>query len=217
MPLWLPLMVIASIAILITSGWPVTYLSKRYVLKDTYRTVVKFRTMVRNAAQLANRDTVPHDPNRMLNIIIDDSLYTPLGKFFDKIHVSEMPQLIQVIFGTLTLVGNRPMPENMVNKARAVYPFLEERFSVPGGITGPAQLCGRENLTDIQRLELEITYCYLCQESYSPLLDIHLLLLTFLLPFHKISRQRMLDLMYSYTKNRAADNIKQRVSETINC
>jgi len=182
-PLWVPTLVLTALAVFITSGWPIIYLSRRYVLRDTYRTIIKFRAMVKNAEAIANRETIAPEPDRMLNIVIQSELYTPLGKVLERTHLTEIPQLLQVLIGTLTLVGNRPMPENMLELARQTYPYLEERFTIPSGITGPAQVVGRDRLSDQERLNLEITYAYICRHAYSPLLDLTLLLITVLTPF----------------------------------
>lgn len=214
-PLWVPAMFLTSSAILLTSGWPVIYLSKRYVKQGTYRTVIKFRTMVKNAEMIANRDTIPPQAGKLLNITIQPELYTLLGKFLERIHFTELPQLIQVLAGTLTLVGNRPMPENMLRLARQAYPSLEERFAIPGGITGPAQLAGRDRLSDQERLHLEISYVYICKQAYTPLLDIHLLLITLCTPFgffRHMSHTEVEQLMYKYILPEQIDRIRQQVA-----
>lgn len=207
-------MLITSVAIFLTCGWPVIYLSKRYVLKDSYRTVIKFRTMVKNAEQIVNRDTVAPEPHRLLNIVISDEVYTPLGKFLEKIHFTELPQLTQVLTGTLTLVGNRPMPQNMLDNARKSLPYIEERFCIPSGITGPAQLAGRENLLDKERLRLEITYSYLCQNHYSPLMDLHILFITTLTPlglYANLSMESILAIMFKYTNKENRQRVEAKV------
>ncbi len=217
-PLWIPAMIITAMAILLTSGWPVVYLSKRYVLKGHYRTVFKFRTMVKNADKIANRDTVEPEPDKLLHITIDKKLYTPIGLFLEKIYFTELPQLLQVLTGTLSLVGNRPMPENMFNAGSEKYPYLNERFCLPGGITGPAQLAGREEITDTERLELEITYCYLCQESYNPLMDFCLLFITILTPlglFTNMSNKQIIELLFKFTNQEKRAVVEKRIRETM--
>jgi lipopolysaccharide/colanic/teichoic acid biosynthesis glycosyltransferase len=176
---------------------------------------MKFRTMVKNAEQIANRDTIAPQRNQVLNIVIDDALYTRLGACLEKIHFTELPQLLQVLQGTLTLVGNRPMPVNMLATARQLYPYIEERFAIPGGIAGPAQLVGRDRLSDQERLRLEITYCYICQESYNPLLDLHILVITTLMPFgifHSLTFDKALELMMSYVNPAKRSRVLERIN-----
>lgn len=215
-PLWIPAMLLTALAILLTSGWPVIYSSKRYVLKGSYRTVIKFRAMVKNAEQLANRENITPEPGKLLNITIRDDLYTSLGKTLEKIHFTELPQLVQVLAGTLTLVGNRPMPENMLRLGRQVYPYLEERFAIPSGITGPAQLAGRDRLSDKERLDLEITYTHICRIAYSPLLDLHLLLITLCTPlgmYRQLAYDEVFGILFAYLDKNQRDVITSAVKK----
>ena len=217
-PAWLPAMILTTFIILLFNGWPAIYVSRRYVRKNSYGNITKFRTMVRNAEKIANRDTIHAEPDRQLNLVIDRNLYTKLGIILEKIHFTELPQLFQIFTGVFTLVGNRPMPDNMLRLAREHYPFVEERFSIPCGITGPAQLVGREKLTDVQRLKIEITYAYICQDAYSPLLDLHLLIITVLTPFgygRNISIAQMEDLLFNYCDADKIPLIKQRVANAL--
>ena len=218
-PIWIPAMAVTAVTILLTSGWPILYLSRRYVLKECrYRTIVKFRAMVKNAEKIANRDTVQAEADKLLNIVINSTLYTPLGQTLEKIHFTELPQLIQVLAGTLTLVGNRPMPENMLNAGRSAYPYIDERFSIPCGITGPAQLSGREKLTDKERLKLEITYVYWCQQAYSPLTDLYFLVITILLPLSLYKHptiSQIEDILFKRTTQDKVGLIKHQVANVM--
>jgi len=175
--------------------------------------------MVKNAEKIANRETIAPEPGKLLNITIHSDLYTPLGKKLERTHFTELPQLLQVLIGTLTLVGNRPMPENMLKIARMKYPYLEERFSIPSGITGPAQLVGRDHLTDVERLEIEITYAKICQVAYSPVLDLELLIMTVMTPFgayKNISAETMMNtIMMKYLDPDEATIVKKMVRDVL--
>lgn len=171
--------------------------------------------MVKDAEKIANRDTVQAEKNKLLNIVINRKLYTPLGQTLEKIHFTELPQLLQVLAGTLTLVGNRPMPENMLKIGKSEYPYIDERFSIPCGITGPAQLCGRDKLTDRERLKLEITYVYWCQQAYSPLTDLYFLLITVLLPlglYRHPTISQVEDILFKRTNQEKIALIRQQVA-----
>jgi lipopolysaccharide/colanic/teichoic acid biosynthesis glycosyltransferase len=85
-----------------------------------------------------------------------------------------------VLRGTMSLVGNRPLPENVIETLREAYPGAEDRFNTPAGLTGPIQLAGRDHLTDAQRLRIEIRYCEVARTSYSMSLDFLILLYTVL-------------------------------------
>jgi lipopolysaccharide/colanic/teichoic acid biosynthesis glycosyltransferase len=178
---WFPVLCGCALAILLREGRPVVYVSRRRFYLDEATGIPKLRTMVRNAQQIANRDTVPIEGVRFLNIPLESELYTPIGRFVERFQFTELPQLFLVLLGKMTLVGNRPLPENVVRALRIEYPHCEERFMLPGGMTGPMQLVGREFLTDPDRLALEIDYCHACVADYSPRLDFMILLLTVLI------------------------------------
>jgi lipopolysaccharide/colanic/teichoic acid biosynthesis glycosyltransferase len=179
--LWLPVLALCALLNFILNGRPVFYVSKRRI--DSLRVVpiVKFRAMIRNAALVANRDTVPVRGKIFFNIPPDSALYTRLGRIFEKCCLTELPQVLHVLNGQMSIIGNRPLPENVTSKLQSRYPYARDRFLVKGGLTGPVQLVGRDRLSDADRLRLEIRYCKLCAESYSTTLDLLILLNTVLI------------------------------------
>ena len=179
--MWVPVMLIASAAVLVLSGRPVYYRSMRRVSRDQVMPVVKFRAMVRNAEQIANRETVPVVTTRFLNIPPDSPLYTSVGRVLERLGLTELPQLLLVAKGHMSVVGNRPLPENVMVCLREEYPHADERFLVRSGLTGPAQLVGRMALSDDERLTLEAAYCRAVLSRYSVWLDFKVLLYTVLI------------------------------------
>ncbi|MCP5348414.1 MAG: sugar transferase [Gammaproteobacteria bacterium] len=178
---WLPILLICSTLILIFNGRPILYRSKRRIGAGI-GTVTKFRTMVRNAAEICNRDNSPIENGiRFLNIPSSSPLYTPVGRLIERATLTELPQLLQVLAGKMTLVGNRPLPENVVNSLASVYSNVEERFYVPAGLTGPAQLVGRDTLSDSERLGLEAAYCRIASSGNTWQLDFMILYYTVLI------------------------------------
>jgi lipopolysaccharide/colanic/teichoic acid biosynthesis glycosyltransferase len=178
---WVPVVLMAASLVLITSGRPVFYRSMRRVSKDDLMKVVKFRTMVKNADKIANRETLPVNHVRFLNIPSDSPLYTRAGRLLERGGITELPQFVHVLVGRMSIVGNRPLPDNVLDCLREEYPYADERFLTRAGLTGPAQLVGREQLTDDERLRLESAYCRACVHSYSIWLDISILLYTVLI------------------------------------
>ena len=81
----------------------------------------------------------------------------------------------------MSIVGNRPLPQNVLACLRAEYPYADDRFLTRAGLTGPAQLVGREGLSDDERLRLESAYCRACTSSYSVWLDLSILVRTVLI------------------------------------
>jgi len=177
---WLPTVLISSLAIIVFDGRPVFYVSRRRVYRDQSIDILKFRTMRRDADRIANRQTIPEEGVRFLNIPSDSPLYTRVGHVLELICFTELPQLFHVLSGRMSLVGNRPLPENVIAAIRRDYPQVEERFDTPAGLTGPVQLAGRERLSDEQRLALEIHYCRVARSEYSVWLDFLVLLYTVL-------------------------------------
>ena len=176
---WLPTVVGGALLVLLFSGRPAFYRSQRRVSTEAPMTIVKFRTMVRNAAQLVNRDAVPFDNNvRFLNIPSDSPLYTRIGRIIERFGVTELPQFVHVLSGRMSIVGNRPLPENVMSCLREEYQHADDRFLSPAGLTGPVQLIGRQELSDADRLNLEGAYSRGVLRSYSVLLDIKILVLT---------------------------------------
>jgi len=181
---WLPALLLCGLAIAILEGWPVFYVSNRRV-GSSVKPVVKFRTMVRNADRAFNRDVIPVSGNvRFLNTPPDSPLYTRIGRLIESYALTEIPQLIHVLKGDMSLVGNRPLPENVIDSLKAAFPKVEDRFLTPAGMTGPVQLVGRAAISDRERLSLEVTYCWVASEYYSWRLDFVILLYTVLIALH---------------------------------
>jgi lipopolysaccharide/colanic/teichoic acid biosynthesis glycosyltransferase len=178
---WVPVVTVASLCVLVFSGRPLYYRSLRRVSDGRLIEVVKFRTMVRNAAEIANRSTVPVTGVRFLNIPPDSPLYTRVGRILERFGITELPQFVHVLRGQMSLVGNRPLPENVMACLREEYTDVDDRFLTKAGLTGPTQLVGREELTDEQRLTLEGAYCRAALNSYSLWLDVSILIYTVLI------------------------------------
>lgn len=175
-------MAVIALAVLVTDGKPVLYISTRRVWGQASIRIKKFRTMIRNAERLVNRDTIPvGDGPRFLNVPIESKLYTKIGRLIERCSLTELPQLFHVLAGKMSLVGNRPLPENVIQSLREKHPYAEERFRTKCGLTGPVQLVGRDVLSDEDRLRLETAYCSRCVTRYSVLLDAYILFYTVLI------------------------------------
>lgn len=181
MLIWLmPFMLMLGLAVLVLEGRPVLYVSRRRVGPGSPERIVKFRTMRRDADRIANRETIPVTETRFLNLSVNSPLYTSIGRFIERAMMTEMPQLLHVLQGRLSLIGNRPLPENVFQSLLETFPQAERRFLLPCGLTGPVQLVGRDSLSDAERLELEIAYCEAVLHAYSIELDLRILAYTVL-------------------------------------
>jgi lipopolysaccharide/colanic/teichoic acid biosynthesis glycosyltransferase len=179
-PVWVPLIGVCALLIWCFEGRPIFYVSRRRVFKKNNIALLKFRAMVKDADKLANRDTVPVEEVRFLNLPPDSPLYTRTGRIIERYHLTELPQLLHIVSGQMSFIGNRPLPENVISCLRAEFPWAEDRFLVPSGLTGPVQLVGRTKLSDDERLRMEVEYCNLCSNRYSIVLDFTILLRTVL-------------------------------------
>lgn len=178
---WVPVLLLAGLAVLLLEGAPVLYVSRRRVYRDRTQPVLKFRTMRRDAERIASRATVPIEDTRFLNIPPDSPLYTPVGRVLERFCLTELPQLLHVLRGEMSLVGNRPLPEDVIAALKDAHPDVEQRFASRCGLTGPVQLAGRERVSDAQRLRIEVKYCQVALQSYSMRLDFMILLYTVLM------------------------------------
>jgi len=207
----LPLMLLVAAAIALLEGRPVLYVSRRRLDGEGPKPVLKFRTMRRDAERIANRDSVPVIGTRFLNLPIGSPLYTRIGRLIELLMLTEMPQLLHVLAGRMTIVGNRPLPENVVASLREEFPEVEERFAVRGGLTGPVQLVGREYISDAARIDIEIAYCRTVLTAYSPLLDLRILAATVTTGFWPGNRYTPADVMDLLQRHGgpAADPVRQ--------
>lgn len=146
-----PLFVFIGIAIFIDSGAPIFYTQTRVGKgRKTFR-LIKFRTMVKNADKIKAELYAQNEAAFPYFKIKNDSRITRVGKFLRKTSLDELPQLINIIKGEMSIVGCRPVfPEEAVH-------LKDIRFTVNAGLTGATQIHRNENLPldEIERLEAE--------------------------------------------------------------
>jgi exopolysaccharide biosynthesis polyprenyl glycosylphosphotransferase len=157
-----PLLAVLALAVAITSGWPILYRQER-VGKDgrTFR-MLKFRTMKRNAeAETGPVWTVPEDPRR-----------TRFGAFLRRTSLDELPQLLNVLRGDMSLVGPRPERPPFVASFSEELGCYADRHRIKPGVTGWAQANGWRGNTDLSpRVEFDNWYI----ENWSIALDLKIL------------------------------------------
>jgi lipopolysaccharide/colanic/teichoic acid biosynthesis glycosyltransferase len=173
-----PLLLIIYIAISLESGSPVFYKSKRYVSKDKCITIYKFRSMVKNAHDFNDRLYSEYFDGKYLDIPLSDPVYTKTGVFIEKYQLVEIPQLLNIIKGDISFVGNRPLPIRNIEK-HLDDPVFMSRFNSPAGLTGLSQLVGRSDKS-AQRAELESHYSFVYNNKKVLLwVDIQIIYFTF--------------------------------------
>ncbi|HEX7245580.1 MAG TPA: sugar transferase [Solirubrobacterales bacterium] len=150
-----PLLLLIALYIVIDSGKPVFFRQRRAGREGVPFTVLKFRTMVVDAedrlAELVDLEKLDEPAFK----IPDDPRVTRAGRFLRRTSLDELPQLINVLRGDMSLVGPRPEEEAVV----ALYDERQRvRLAVKPGLTGPMQVYGRGDLTFEERLAMERDY-----------------------------------------------------------
>ncbi len=163
--------VIIAVAIKLTSPGPIFYAGNRIGQDGKPFRMIKFRSMVVDAESRKSSLEQMNEREGPIFKIKDDPRLTRVGRVIRRLSLDELPQLINVLKGEMSLVGPRPpLPEEVVGYK----PWHMQRLTVPGGITGLWQVSGRSDLTFDEQCLLDIYYI----ENWSLSLDIRILLQT---------------------------------------
>lgn len=190
--LFAPVMLIIALCIKLYDGGPVLYKQSRLTRNGEEFMIYKFRSMradsEKNGARLAGKN---------------DSRITPVGKIIRTIHVDELPQLINILKGEMSLVGPRPERPEIARKYEEEIPEFALRLKVKAGLTGYAQVFGKYNTTPYDKLKHDLTYI----ENYSFWLDIKIIMITFKVLFIKESTEGIDD-GYTTASKKPGSNAK---------
>ena len=173
-PLWL----IILIWIKLDSPGPAIFKQQRVGYKGKPFTIYKFRTMVPNADAVMKakieqlKKEGRFDPDNFVFQEKDDPRVTRSGRFLRKTSLDELPQLLNIINGTMSLVGPRPEVPEIVEQYT---PEQRQRLDMPPGVTGLAQINGRSELTLSETIGYDLEYV----KNWSLGLDLKILLKTF--------------------------------------
>lgn len=145
-----PVLLLAALAVLVSMGWPIIFTQERVGRDLKPFSILKFRTMVRDA----ERETGP------VLATEDDPRITPLGRFLRRYRIDELPQLVNILKGEMSFVGPRPERPEFVRRLRAEVLSYAERFRIKPGITGLAQVSGSYATTPERKLKYDLIYMY---------------------------------------------------------
>jgi exopolysaccharide biosynthesis polyprenyl glycosylphosphotransferase len=168
-----PVMAVTAIAIKLDDHGPVIYTQKRLTRGDRIFEIYKFRTMK------------VHDDVREYSALRDDDRITRVGKVLRRLRIDELPQLVNILKGEMSVVGPRPEMLSNVDKYLVDLPEYAYRCRVKAGLTGYAQIAGKYNTTPREKLMMDISYI----ENYSFWLDIKLILKTITVFFKRDSTE----------------------------
>ncbi|MBI5230681.1 MAG: sugar transferase, partial [Coriobacteriales bacterium] len=145
-----PVLIAATIAILVTSGLPVIYWQERVGRSMRMFRIYKFRTMVKDAEKLSGPVLATDDDPRI----------TRVGRFLRTYRIDELPQLVNILRGDMSFVGPRPERPYFVEQHVRDIPGYRERFHVKPGVTGLAQVSGGYATTAERKLKYDLIYMY---------------------------------------------------------
>lgn len=167
----MPLFLVTSISIKITSKGPIFFKQERSGLNGRRFQLYKFRTMVENAEALKETVKAQNEMTGPVFKVTNDPRITPVGKILRKISLDELPQIINVLKGEMSLVGPRPPIPNEVEE----YSFWQRRrLSMKPGITCIWQVNGRNEIDFEEWIRMDLEYI----DNWSLWLDFKLLLKT---------------------------------------
>jgi len=170
-----PIMLVVAAAIKLEDGGPVFYRQKRLTRNGREFEILKFRSMIVDAEKYAGAVlATDHDPR-----------ITKVGKVIRATRLDELPQLLNILKGDMSIVGPRPERKVIADEYCQEIPEFAYRLKVRGGLTGYAQIYGKYNTSAYDKLRLDLMYI----ENYSLMLDIKLIILTLRIIFSKESTE----------------------------
>lgn len=159
-----PVTLLTAFSVWLTSRGPIYYKQERMGLDGKLFSIYKFRTMYVDAEKKGARFAVRNDPR-----------VTPVGRLLRRFSIDELPQLLNVLRGQMSLVGPRPERPVFINEFRKRIPKYMLRHKVQAGMTGWAQVSGWRGNTSIEkRIEHDLFYI----ENWSLFFDVKILFLT---------------------------------------
>jgi exopolysaccharide biosynthesis polyprenyl glycosylphosphotransferase len=167
----LPLWIAIAIAIKLGSRGPVFFQDRRVGLNEREFGMIKFRTMYEDAPERQQRLEAENEAGGALFKLRDDPRVTQFGRVLRRFSIDEVPQVLNVLRGQMSLVGPRPLP---LRDYQLLEPWHRKRYLVLPGMTGLWQIAGRSDLSFDDLVRLDFYYL----ENWSIWLDISILLRT---------------------------------------
>lgn len=170
-----PIFVLAAVGIKCTDRGPVFYKQERLTKDGKHFMIYKFRTMVVDAEKMSGPVLASEQDPRIL----------PIGKILRATRMDELPQILNILKGEMSLVGPRPERPELAAEIEREIPEFRYRLKVKAGLTGFAQVYGKYNTNSYDKLKLDLMYI----RKYSLMLDLKLILMTPKIMFLKESTE----------------------------
>ncbi len=167
----IPLMAISALLILLEDGAPILFRQQRVGENGRLFEMLKFRTMVRNAEELQEQVERVDTQGNLIHKSKDDPRVTRVGRLLRRLSLDELPQLFNIVAGSMSIVGPRPEMPYLVEKYQ---PWQRKRFAVPPGLTGWWQVNGRSDKPMHLHTEDDLYYI----QNYSLWLDLQIIVRT---------------------------------------
>jgi lipopolysaccharide/colanic/teichoic acid biosynthesis glycosyltransferase len=167
----LPLWALIALAVKLDSRGPILFRDRRIGVGEREFGMLKFRTMVSEAPALQPELEADNEAGGALFKIRDDPRVTRVGRFLRRFSLDEIPQVVNVLRGEMSLVGPRPLP---LRDYRLLEDWHRRRYGVLPGMTGLWQISGRSGLSFDDLVRLDFTYL----ENWSIWLDISIIVKT---------------------------------------
>lgn len=159
-----PFFAVIAASIKLTDGGPVFYKQTRLTKNGAKFEIYKFRTMIQDAEKIGGPQLASERDPRIL----------PVGRLLRATRMDELPQLLNILKGDMSVVGPRPERPELAAEIEKEIPEFQYRLKVKAGLTGYAQVYGKYNTTSYDKLKLDLTYI----RNYSVLLDFKLIFMT---------------------------------------
>jgi exopolysaccharide biosynthesis polyprenyl glycosylphosphotransferase len=166
-----PLLLVVAATIKLTSRGPVIFHQERAGFHGRRFRMHKFRTMVRAAEDLRDQLIHRNEMSGPVFKVSDDPRLTSVGRILRRMSLDELPQLVNVVKGEMSLVGPRPLP---LYEARRIKDAQRRRLAVRPGITGLWQVSGRNTVDFEEWMQMDLLYV----DQWSLLLDLKILVRT---------------------------------------
>jgi undecaprenyl phosphate N,N'-diacetylbacillosamine 1-phosphate transferase len=147
-PIWFPIVIFISILAFLFHGRNIYFVQERLGKNKKIFQLIKFRSMIDNAQYMGTG----------LYSFGDDSRITFFGKFLRTTSLDELPQLVNIFIGDMSFVGPRPAVVGELDNEKNLPKDIDQRFSIKPGLTGWAQIHGRDNLSWPDKVIFDIEF-----------------------------------------------------------